>query len=163
MSVYVSRVQSRHVVPTFFEGFVEVLAEILPHFAPHLLHQASHALRIILVEIAELARVGESLDAGFFRFWGGEPGHDPLKSRAVAILARRWRLVAQAEDEHAVPLSTVCATIFIDRHRANSLEHMAYSRYASSRAASFATDATDARDAPAIGYQPLALSVRSCR
>src|SRR5439155_16752458 len=176
MSIYVSRVHFRHVVPAFFEGFVEVIAEILSHFAPHLLHQASHALRIILVEVAELARVGESLEAGFFRFWSGEPGHDPLKSRAVAILARRWRLVAQAEDEHAVPISTVCAAIFIDRHGlprkkgayglwlkadAQIEERMAYSRCASSRAAparrtasavgSFATD----RDPSHPGRHPL--------
>src|SRR5207249_10611116 len=125
MSIYVSRVQSRRVVPTFFEGFVEVTAEILSHFAPHFLHQASHALRIILVEVTELARVGESLEAGFFRFRSSEPGHDPLKPRAAAILARRWRLGPQAEDEHAVPLSTVCAAIFIDWHGLNSSERLA--------------------------------------
>src|SRR2546423_14956550 len=102
MSIYVSRVQSRRVVPTFFEGFVEVTAEILSHFAPHFLHQASHALRIILVEVAELARVGESLEAGFFRFRGSEPRHDPLKPRAVAMLSRRGRLVAPAGEGDAV-------------------------------------------------------------
>ncbi len=57
MSVYV-----RGLVPTligarFFQCLIHVFPEVLAHLLAHLFHEASHALRIILVKISKLARI----------------------------------------------------------------------------------------------------------
>jgi hypothetical protein len=89
MSIYVSGVQFGRFVPGFFERFIEVIADVFSHFASHLFHESSHAPRIILVNIAERARIREGFQAGFLGLGSGKPGHDPFEPDALAKLACR--------------------------------------------------------------------------
>src|SRR5213083_2318297 len=76
-------------------AFVEVFA----HLPGHLLHEPRHALWIALVEVAQVAWVGQRLHAGLLRLGGGDTGHEPGQPVAPAVLAAGRLAAADAQDE----------------------------------------------------------------
>src|SRR5438105_5434638 len=96
------------------------LVEVFACLPGHLLHEPRHALGIALVEVAEAARVGQRLEAGPFRFGGGDAGHEPGQPVAPAVLAARRLRIADASDEERGALVAGVALVFINRHNSTS-------------------------------------------
>src|SRR5438132_7686825 len=96
------------------------LVEVFACLPGHLLHEPRHALGIALVEVAEAARVGQRLEAGPFRFGGGDAGDESRQPVAPAVLAARRFGIADASDEERGALAAGIALVFVDRHSSSS-------------------------------------------
>src|SRR5439155_18384667 len=97
-------------------AFVEVFA----HLPGHLLHEPRHALWIALVEVAQVAWVGQRLEARLFRFGGGDAGDESCQPVAPAVLAAGRLGVADVPDEKRGALAAGVALVFINRHSITS-------------------------------------------
>ena len=65
-------------------GALEVVAEVVPELLAHLLHEATDAGRVVLVEVAEVAGIAQRVQALVFRPDAGEPRHQPGQGGASA-------------------------------------------------------------------------------
>src|SRR5581483_699289 len=152
MSIDVSGIRFCQVSAGLFKGFFQFITEVLAHFPSHFFHEPGHALRIVLVQIAEVAGVRQRFEAGFFRFGRGEAGHEPFDVRAPTVLTRdRWRM-ADAQYEVAASFTAVAAAIFVDRHGQFGIsagEGRSASTRAESRSALTARASVSAKTSPA--------------
>jgi hypothetical protein len=87
-----------------FHRFLKIIAEILSHLASHFLHESRHALRVVLVQIAEVTGVRHGFQPSLFRFRSGESGQQPDEVGALTMTARRRLGIVDAEDQKAIPL-----------------------------------------------------------
>src|SRR2546427_709408 len=100
------------------------LVEVFAHLAGHLLHEPRHALGIALIEAAQAAGVGQRIDAGLFRFGGGDAGHESSQPITPAVLTASRFGIADASDEERGTLAAGVALIFINRHNSTSASYL---------------------------------------
>src|SRR5262245_25798410 len=102
-------------------GALEVVAQVLAELLSHLLHEAPHAGRIVLVEVAEAARVAQGLQPLVLRLDTREARHHARQGRAAALWTRGRGCRGGAQDEETHPPSTVMAVVLVNRHGGTDL------------------------------------------
>src|SRR5262245_21672710 len=102
-------------------GAFEVVAQVLAELPSHLLHEAAHAGRIVLVEVAEAARVAQGLQPLVLRLDAREARHDARQRRAAALRTGGRGGCRGAQDEETHPPSTAMAVVLVDRHGGTDL------------------------------------------
>src|SRR5262245_12584026 len=105
----------------FAHGAVEVIAEVLPEFLAHLLHEAAHSGRIVLVEVAGVRRIAQRIEALVLRLDPRESRPHPGQRDATALGTGGSRRRGRPQDEQAHAPATVVTFVLVDRHGGTDL------------------------------------------
>lgn len=116
MSISINAVRFSPIGSPIFKRCFDVTPEVFSHLLSHFLHEAIHALRVVLIEAAEVAWVSEGFESSLFGPRRGKSGHDPFQLFACAMLAGGRKRGVDTEHQDAAAFATLETTVFVNRH-----------------------------------------------
>src|SRR5256886_12586841 len=98
------------------DHLAEILAVIVAELLAHLPHPAGHALRVVLVEVAERAGIAQAVEPTLLGADEREARHEPGERAAPAVLAYGLDHLTRPQREHRNLLPARRTAILINRH-----------------------------------------------